>query len=429
MFLAVRSLATLVAPWVVYVWAVRAFPWLGSHRGRKRWLAASLIVFVIVDRVSDLMVIHWHSAGAGLVHAAAVVLFTTFILAAVPLGILYALLWAIDRVGRVRRERAHREGRRDGRPGVRNTRRTSSSPPSLPVSSDRSPTDEDRARAMTRRAMTRRQWVEGMGGAAIFGATGSMLGWGMVRGRHAFELTELPLRIPGLPRALDGYVIAQVSDIHSGALVGERELDEGLSLVRAARPDLIVVTGDIVDFDPSYAPIAARKLTDLPARDGVVAVLGNHDYYAGADAVVAALGAAGIDVLRDAGRRIRPGDGGGFALLGVDDLSAAKHGRGGPRLDRALSTVDPDLPRILLSHQPSTIERWAGQVAAQLSGHTHGGQINPGFSPAAMLLKYVAGAYEVGGTKLYVNRGFGTVGAPSRVGAPPEITRIVLVAA
>ena len=278
-------------------------------------------------------------------------------------------------------------------------------------------------------AMTRRQIVEGVGGAAIFGATGSMLGWGMVRGRHAFELVEVPLRIPGLPRVLDGYVIAQVSDLHAGTFVGERELDEGLSLVRRARPDLVVVTGDVVDFDPGYAPLTARKLADLPARDGVAAILGNHDYYAGASEVIPALQAAGIELMRDTGKIVRPRDGGGFALLGVDDVSSSKHGRAGPRLDAALATVPADRPRILLSHQPFTVDFWPGQVAAQLSGHTHGGQINPGFSPLGLLMKYIAGAYRVGETTLYVNRGFGTVGAPTRVGAPPEITRFVLVAA
>jgi predicted MPP superfamily phosphohydrolase len=131
----------------------------------------------------------------------------------------------------------------------------------------------------------------------------------------------------------------------------------------------------------------------------------------------------------DQGKVVRPSDGGGFALLGVDDPRAVRYGRAGPRLDRALSMVAADLPRILLSHQPPTVEGWEGQVALQLSGHTHGGQINPGFRPADLVLKYVAGRYTVGETTLYVNRGFGTVGPPSRVGAPPEITRIVLVAA
>jgi hypothetical protein len=271
--------------------------------------------------------------------------------------------------------------------------------------------------------------VEGVGGVAVLGVSGAVLGWGAIRGRHMFELNEVPVRIRGLPRALDGYVIAQVSDIHVGVHVGDRELSEGLALVRRARPDLVVVTGDIVDMDASYAPFAARRLADLPARDGVVAILGNHDYYAGADAVVAALRAAGIDPLVNEGRLIRPGDGGGFALLGVDDTSSARHRRAGPLLERALAMVPADAPRILLSHQPPTVDRWAGQVALQLSGHTHGGQINPGFRPADLFFRYVAGAYDVGGTTLYVNRGFGTVGPPSRVGAPPEVTRIVLVAA
>jgi predicted MPP superfamily phosphohydrolase len=219
-----------------------------------------------------------------------------------------------------------------------------------------------------------------------------------------------------------------VSDIHGGAFVGDRELDEGLRLVRDARPDLIVVTGDIVDFDPRYAAPVASRLAALPSRDGIAAVLGNHDYYAGAGAVASALRGAGIEVLRNEGKRIRPNDGGGFALLGVDDLSSSRHGRMGPNLWQAASMVPKDLARILLSHQPSTVDQWPGEVAVQLSGHTHGGQINPGFSPLGLVMKYIAGAYPVGGTTLYVNRGFGTVGAPVRVGAPPEVTRIVLVA-
>ena len=87
------------------------------------------------------------------------------------------------------------------------------------------------------------------------------------------------------------------------------------------------------------------------------------------------------------------------------------------------------LPRILLAHQPNYIRESAGQVALQLSGHTHGGQINPGFHPAALFLPYVAGRFEVGGTTLYVNRGFGVVGPPARIGAPPEVTKVVLVSA
>jgi predicted MPP superfamily phosphohydrolase len=277
--------------------------------------------------------------------------------------------------------------------------------------------------------MSRRQLVEATSGVALLGATGSMLAWGVVRGRHEFELREVPVRIAGLPPALDGYVIVQVSDIHTGTYVGDRELDEGLAVVRRARPDLVVATGDLVDFDARFAPKVARKLVDLGPRDGIFAVLGNHDYYADCDDVAAALRAGGVNLLVDEGRVIRPREAGGFALLGVDDQWSVRYRRAGPRLGRALGMVPAELPRVLLSHQPSTVDRWAGQVALQLSGHTHGGQINPGFRPADLFLRYVAGIYQVGGTTLYVNRGFGTVGTPSRVGAPPEVTRLVLVAA
>ena len=383
-------LATVFALWVLHAWSTASLPWLARH---KRALVIGLVGLVVVDRGTDFIVVNWHDPTAGLVHAALVLVMTTLILGAIPV----ALLHLATRAGAGAGAGAGASAGAGAGAGAG--------------------------------AMTRRQVVEAVGGTAIFGATGSMLGWGMVRGRHAFVIVEVPLRIPGLPRALDGYVIAQVSDLHTGAFVGERELDEGLSLVRRAKPDLVVVTGDVVDFDPVYAPLAARKLADLPARDGVTAILGNHDYYAGADEVTAALQAARIDVMSNTGKVVRPGDGGGFALLGVDDLAALRRGRIGPRLDLALANVPPDRPRILLSHQPVTVDEWPGQVAAQLSGHTHGGQINPGFSPLGLLMKYVAGAYAVGGTTLYVNRGFGTVGAPSRVGAPPEVTRFVLVAA
>jgi predicted MPP superfamily phosphohydrolase len=256
-----------------------------------------------------------------------------------------------------------------------------------------------------------------------------VLGWGAVRGRYDFQLVEVPVRIPGLPRVLHGYVIAQVSDIHTGFHVGERTLEDGLALVRRARADLLVATGDLVDYDPAFTPMVARKLADVAPRDGVFAILGNHDHYAGAGPVLQRLRAGGVTPLVNAGQVLRAGDGGGFALLGVEDLWARRGSRPGPDLDRALAAVPEHLPRILLSHQPWSVDEWAGRVALQLSGHTHGGQINPGMRPADLVFRYVAGMYSVRGTSLYVNRGFGTVGPPARVGAPPEITRIVLVAA
>ena len=190
------------------------------------------------------------------------------------------------------------------------------------------------------------------------------------------------------------------------------------------------MTGDLVDFDPIYAPLVARKLADLPARDGVIAILGNHDYYAGGDRVTAALRAAGIDVMRNSGKVVRPGDGGGFALLGVDDVSCrtARRARTSPRPRprRSRAGPPPDPPLAPAGHGGS-----AGRVGSPRSSAATrtAARSTPGSLLLGLLMKYVAGAYAVGGTTLYVNRGFGTVGAPSRIGAPPEVTRFVLVAA
>jgi predicted MPP superfamily phosphohydrolase len=277
--------------------------------------------------------------------------------------------------------------------------------------------------------ISRRDAIERIGGVAVLGTTSAVLGWGMVRGRHAFELEEIVVKIPGLPRVLDGYTIAQISDLHVGLFVGERELEEGLSRLREVRADLIVATGDLVDYDPSFIPLMAATLARLRARDGVVAILGNHDYYTGARAVLRGLEAVGVKTLVNQTLHLRPDDGGGFALLGVDDLKGAKAGGPGPSLTRALAAAPPDRARILLAHQPNFFHEAEGQVALQLSGHTHGGQVNPGFSPAGLLMEFVAGRFERNGSTLYVNRGFGIAGPPTRVGAPPEVTKIVLVSA
>jgi len=129
------------------------------------------------------------------------------------------------------------------------------------------------------------------------------------------------------------------------------------------------------------------------------------------------------------GELIRGRDGGGFALLGVADMFASGSREQPPSLERALAMVPPDAPRILLAHQPAYFPVARGRVALQLSGHTHGGQINPGFRPAALFMRYLSGRYEERGSTMWVNRGFGVAGPPARIGAPPEVTKIVLVAA
>lgn len=280
--------------------------------------------------------------------------------------------------------------------------------------------------------LARRQALERFAGLGLYGAAGGTFAWGMKRGRLDFVTEEVVVAVPGWPKALDGYVIAQVSDIHVGAFIGDVELERGFELVRRAKPDLVVATGDLVDFLAESADPLARFLRSVPARDGAVAIVGNHDHYAGPEEVITRLRAGGVRVLHNEGLVLRPRDGGGFALLGVDDLQgrrAPQPGFAGPDLARALAQVPADLPRILLAHQPNFFRESAGRVALQLSGHTHGGQIRPLTTPVTTFWEFVRGRYERQGSALWVNRGFGTSGPPSRVGAPPEITRIVLVSA
>jgi len=257
--------------------------------------------------------------------------------------------------------------------------------------------------------------------------------YGALIGRSDYHIEELVAPIPGLGRALDGYTLAQLSDIHIGLYVGEVELEAAFDRIQRIRPDLIVLTGDLIDYDVRYADLLgrfARRLGEV-ARDGVVAIPGNHDYYAGIDPIFAALRSAGARVLCNDGLVIG-GERTGFSLLGIDDVYASMSGKGrGPDLEQALRNVPADLPRVLLSHNPVTFDDAIDKVALQLSGHTHGGQINLGIRPADYLLRhgYVAGPYRKSGSLLYVNRGFGTVGPPARIGAPPEVTRIVLSSA
>lgn len=388
----------------IWLWLRSAFPRRVAHRTRQARAIGA--VLVLLPMIARWITSHSHSPFFAAVYAISMTELMVVLIGALPLALVRLSAIAIGRTARKKK------------PNI------AADEPTIVEKKD-----VEQEAAEVEAVLGRRRAIERAGGVVVLGATTGTLAWGAAIGRHDYLVEELVVKIVGLPKALDGYVITQVSDLHAGTFVQGDELDRGLSRVKETKPDLIVVTGDLVDFDRAYLPTLLASLAKLEARDGIKAILGNHDYYTGADAVTDALRAAGIDMLKNDGRLVRARDGGGFALLGVDDLWAPRYDSEGPNLSRALSFVPPDRPRILLSHQPQTIEQFKGQVALQLSGHTHGGQVNPGFRPADLLMRYVSGRYEVGGTTLYVNRGFGVVGPPARVGAPPEITKIVLVSA
>lgn len=250
---------------------------------------------------------------------------------------------------------------------------------------------------------------------------------GGLRDRHDLQVHDVTVVLPGLPPSLEGVTLVQLTDLHIGIFTGRQELDQLVRVVGRARGDLVVLTGDIVDNNPAHIAEGMRALGAIRAPLGVYGILGNHDHVAGAGPVVRGLDAVGIRPLVNASVRIAPDRRGSIVLAGVDDLWARRDGVGGPDLAAALRGRVPDGPTVLLAHNPLYFDEVAGHVDLQLSGHTHGGQINPG-GIAGARLRYVAGRYTRRGSALFVSRGIGITGPPVRLNAPPEVVRIALTA-
>jgi predicted MPP superfamily phosphohydrolase len=405
----------------------------GLRKNRKKSRSIALFVACLGPLVRAVSIYTGHGQGLS---PYALIEVTLVAFAGSTVGVMKTLFWLYGKVAYLVRRRAlglgsaaprapHGEAAPDAVAATPETTEAASrdiGPSEAPTSTHARFEREEEERVSRRLVLER-----AVGLSLVAGSTGA-IGWGIVRGRHDFRVEEVVVKIPGLSPKLDGYTIAQVSDIHTGTFVTPRELAEGFAKVREIRPDLVVATGDLVDHDPAYCELLARELTKLPSRDGVYAIYGNHDYTTGHAAVAEALARAGVRLLVNDGLAIRAAEG-GFTLLGLDEIWGRYWGKPGPDLARAAERVrETDLPRIVLSHQPKTFRDMAGKCALQLSGHTHGGQINPGFRPANLIFEFVAGRYERAGSTLWVNRGFGTAGPPSRVGAPPEVTKIVLVA-
>ncbi|RKH56057.1 metallophosphoesterase [Corallococcus llansteffanensis] len=265
------------------------------------------------------------------------------------------------------------------------------------------------------------------GGALALG--GGLAGYGSWRAFTAPEVTELVVRIPRLPRALEGLSIVQLTDLHVGAFIQRRFLDELVRRANALKPDLVAITGDLVDGSVPRLGGFVAALGNLQARYGRFFVTGNHDYSSGADAWVAHLRSLGITSLRN--RHVRIGDAGGaFDLVGVDDWHGARRlGQKGYDLKQALAGRDPERAAVLLAHQPANFTVAAEQgVDLQISGHTHGGQLFPMTALIGLRWEHTAGHYRHGDSHIYVSRGCGFWGPPMRLGSPPELVKLVLTA-
>jgi len=237
----------------------------------------------------------------------------------------------------------------------------------------------------------------------------------------ALERANVPL--VGLPEELDGFTIAQLSDLHRGSTIAQEDIAKAVEVALQQAPDLIVLTGDYVTASARYAPSCAQALSPLAVHTEVLACLGNHDHWTDADVVADALVQTGITVLRNAAKEAKHG----LWVAAVDDVWERY-----ADLDTALEGVPTDAVVVLLAHEPDYADEVAadGRIALQLSGHSHGGQVRfPPLRPPILPYlgrKYHAGRYRVGRMWLYVNRGLGMVDPPVRLNCRPEVTILTL---
>ena len=278
------------------------------------------------------------------------------------------------------------------------------------------------ARDPERRLLMRR--ALGAAAAAVSAGLGAVAVW---QGTRRVQVREVEVKLPRLPKALDGFTIVQLTDIHVGGQTLHRKfIEEMVATTNALQPDVVAITGDLVDGSVDELRDQVAPLADLRSRAGVYFVTGNHEYYAGVSEWMAHLPTLGVRVLRN--ERVAVGDGTHtFDLAGVDDWSARGVPGHGPDLPRAVAGRDPARELVLLAHQPRAVHEAAALgVGLQLSGHTHGGQIWPWSYAVLLQQPYVAGLARLRDTQLYVSRGTGYWGPPMRLGAPAEITRIKL---
>jgi predicted MPP superfamily phosphohydrolase len=262
--------------------------------------------------------------------------------------------------------------------------------------------------------------------------------YGLLYGRLDVEVTRPRIELARLPKAFEGFRIAQLSDFHISPFMTADEIRLCVTIANGLKADLVALTGDYVADDPAAKGEVVQALAGLRAPFGVFGCLGNHEIYTETeDSITRLFSAEGIRILRQERTPIQS-RGEMLNLIGVDyEQARFSRDHEGHIVDRYLEGIEklvmPDMVNILLSHNPNTFDR-AAQLGIDLTlaGHTHGGQVSlesvhRGLSLVRQETPYVSGLYEKPGSQLYVNRGIGTTGVPIRVGTRPEIAVLELV--
>lgn len=250
---------------------------------------------------------------------------------------------------------------------------------------------------------------------------------GLFNARRTARIHRVDIALPGLPKALEGLRIVQISDIHVGPTIKRGYLQAIVDRVNGLQPDIVAITGDLVDGSVAELAQHVAPLAGLRARHGVYFVTGNHEYYSGVHGWVQELRRLGISVLNNE-HVVLQQDGAPLVLAGVTDFSGHHFDRA-HRSDpvQALVGAPPGATKVLLAHQPRSAA--AAEQAGfdlQLSGHTHGGQFFPWSLFVPLQQPYTAGLHQLGRLQVYVSRGTGYWGPPKRLGAPSEIAELRL---
>lgn len=269
--------------------------------------------------------------------------------------------------------------------------------------------------------------------------------YGIISGAHDYRVRKKTVYLPNLPKAFDGIKIGQVSDIHSGSFFNKTAVKGGVDMMMQEKPDVIFFTGDLVNNKASEVKDYINIFNKFKAPLGVYSVTGNHDYgdYVGwnnlADKksnfkdLMTAHSELGFKLLMNDHDFLKV-DGEQIAVLGIENWGGGRFAKYG-KLDKAYAGTEEAPVKLLLSHDPS---HWDAQVRplypdidVAFAGHTHGFQFgvelgNFKWSPSQYAYKQWAGLYQEGSQYLYVNRGFGFLGYPGRIGMPPEITIVEL---
>lgn len=284
---------------------------------------------------------------------------------------------------------------------------------------------------------TRRAWLFRCLDVAALGGGAVLSGLSVVQGLRKPKVRQVEVVLDKLPKALSGFRIVQLTDVHIGPTLDGLWLSQLVEQVNALSADVVAITGDLVDGSVSQLRQHVAPLSGLRARHGVFFVTGNHEYYSGVEDWLTELTRLGLRVLRNERVTLTvqtssdttavPSS---IDLLGVDDFHAGMFPGHGPDLARAAAGRDPQRTALLLAHQPAQIDEAERLgIDLQLSGHTHAGQIWPWGFLVRLQQPYVWGLHRQGPTQIYVSAGCGFWGPPMRLGSDNELTLIILKSA